>query len=586
MAVVASHAEGAALVSQHCGPVVTDQAAAPWLGAVRPSNNTAELTGLGEALRYVLGLAVLPPRITLVSDSEYAVDAMLGITRPRKNRALVARIVALWAQAGERLTLQGDGRLFVRHIHSHARGVGQDGHEWNEVADRLAARGVSGTVWGVGPAWESYPPAPPRERRAHQVLEAVRVERSAHVFGVLNVPVPVRGLLSPGRVDWLYRRVLQRLRTGPGAAHPGRREAESRLWAARQLLRDPGRQRRVRDGLVRTGLRPITRRLRCAIDGRALREYVHAAGPAADVVPTHKDGTPYGATRRGLARALLARMRVDEQDAHGMGHVDLAYRHSALGAALVAAGHVVESREYACDRGADPFSLPRALREVALGRSGVGLDDVAAFPNAKAACVTPCQRQIRQFLEHRELIMERMGAYVFEGAGLTSREQRYRVKGLFNSLDMDGTLGAWRSRVGLCDGQQPLAGFEVQLGGGQVFRFGVYRGVMRHGTAWLAQRLPAMHDFVVAHLRAGGDVARLAHPERTLASYVFQEAEGLSRRAKLQWAVRGGHTVQNLQHDGVVIRLARNLGADAAATQLTAACTQALAYRQRVQRET
>ena len=219
----------------------------------------------------------------------------------------------------------------------------------------------------------------------------------------------------------------------------------------------------MRDRLVRAGLRPITSRLRCAVDGRALRDYVHNAGPAADVVPTHKDNTPYGTTRRGLARALLTRMRVDEKDSDGMGHVDLAYRHSALGAALVAAGHVVESREYACDRGADPFSLPRALREIALGRSGVGLDDVAAFPNAKAACVTPCQRQIRQFLAHRELIMEKMGAYAFEGTGLTSREQRSRIKGLFNSLDMDGTLGAWRSRVGLRDGHRPLADFQGLL---------------------------------------------------------------------------------------------------------------------------
>lgn len=586
LAVVASRAGGEALVSRHCGPVVTERTAAPWLGAGRPSNNTAELTGLGEALRYVLGLPVPPPQVTIISDSEYAMDAMLGITRPRKNRELVSRVVALWAQAGERFTQEGGKRLFVRHIYSHARGVGQEGHEWNEMADRLAARGVSGTVWGVGAAWDSYPPPPPRERRAHQVLEAERVARSAHVFGVLNVPVPVRGLLSPGRVDWLYRRVLQRLQTGPGAAHPGRREAESRLWAARQLLRQPGQQRRVRDGLVRAGLRPVTRRLRCAVDGRALREYVRGAGPAADAVPVHKDGTPYGATRRDLARALLTRMRVDECDLEGMGHVDLTYRHSALGAALVAAGHVVESREYACDRRADPFSLPRALRAVALGRSGVGLDDVAAFPNAKAACVAPCQRQIRQFLAHRELIMGRMGAYVFEGEGLTNDEQRRRVKGLFNSLDMDGSLGAWRSRVGLRDGQRPLADFEVQLSGGGVFRFGVYRGVMRHGTTWLAERLPAMRDFVVEHLRVRRDMARLAHPERTLASYVFQEAEGLSRRTKLQWAVRGGHTVQNLQHDGVVVRLEGGLGAGEAAGQLTAACTRALAYRQCVEHET
>ena len=93
---------------------------------------------------------------------------------------------------------------------------------------------------------------------------------------------------------------------------------------------------------------------------------------------------------------------------------------------------------------------------------------------------------------------------------------------------MDGTLGAWRARVGLRDGERPLTGFEVQLGAAGVFRFDVYRGVMRHGTAWLAQRLPAMREFVMSHLQARRDNARLEHPERTLASYVFQEAEGLS----------------------------------------------------------
>jgi len=299
----------------------------------------------------------------------------------------------------------------------------------------------------------------------------------------------------------------------------------------------------------------------------------------------HKDGTPYGATRREMVRALLLRLRVDERDVDGMAHVCLSYRHSLLGALLVAAGHVVESREYACDRGSDPFTLPRTLRVVALGRTGVGMDDVAAFPNAKAACVTPCQRQIRLFLTHRELIMTRMGDYAFEGAGLTHAERRRRIKGLFNSLDMDGTLGAWRGRVGLTDGQRPLADFEVDLGDGCSFRFAVYRGVMRHGTAWLASRLPAMRELVVAHLRGEGDVARLAHPERTLASYVFQEAEGLSRRAKLQWAVRGGHTVANLQHDGIVVSLEGSVAPAQAAAQLTQVCTRALAYRQCVQHE-
>ena len=53
--------------------------------------------------------------------------------------------------------------------------------------------------------------------------------------------------------------------------------------------------------------------------------------------------------------------------------------------------------------------------------------------------------------------------------------------------------------------------------------------MMAVGTAHLARSLPAMTDFVAAHLRATRDGTRLEHPERTLASYVFQEAEGLSR---------------------------------------------------------
>jgi len=319
------------------------------------------------------------------------------------------------------------------------------------------------------------------------------------------------------------------------------------------------------------------------VDARALREYVQGTGHAADAVPRHKDGTSYGATRRELARRLLARLCVDERDSDGMAHVVLAYRHSELGAALVAAGHVVASREYACDRAADPFSLPRELRAVALGRSGEDYDDAAAFPRAKAACVAPCARQIRQFLAHRRPIMAQMGDYVFEGRGLTDRERYDRVKALFNALDMDGTLGAWRARVGLRDGERPLAGFEVQLGAAGVFRFDVYRGVMRHGTAWLAQRLPAMREFVVSHLRAQRDNARLQHPERTLASYVFQEAEGLSRAAKLQWAARGGHEVQSLQHDGVVVRLVGGLATREAERQLTQACSHALGYEQPVE---
>jgi len=268
-----------------------------------------------------------------------------------------------------------------------------------------------------------------------------------------------------------------------------------------------------------------------------------------------------------------------------MGHVDLMYRHSGLGTALVAAGHVSESREYACMREKDPFSLPRAQRALALGRSGDDFDDVASFPRAKAACVMPCRRAVRQFLQHRNTIMSRMGDYVFEGKGLTATERRDKVKSLFNSLDMDGTVGAWRTRMGLVDGERTLTGFRVDLGPAGSFDFGQYRRAMAVGTAWLAGRMPAMREFVVMHLRNIRDTRRLEHPERTLASYVFQEAEGMSRAAKIRWSVVRGHTVQNLQHDGVIIRLGFGDGVVGAAQELTCACSRALGYEQPVERK-
>ena len=52
-----------------------------------------------------------------------------------------------------------------------------------------------------------------------------------------------------------------------------------------------------------------------------------------------------------------------------------------------------------------------------------------------------------------------------------------------------------------------------------------------------------MHVSVVTH-------------ERTAKSYFLQEAEGLSRWAKVMWArLRGDVRVTNLQHDGVIVDL-------------------------------
>ena len=59
------------------------------------------------------------------------------------------------------------------------------------------------------------------------------------------------------------------------------------------------------------------------------------------------------------------------------------YRHSAMGRALLEAGHVTGSREYAV--GIDPFTWPRELRGAAYAGRGAELDDKAAYPRAMAA---------------------------------------------------------------------------------------------------------------------------------------------------------------------------------------------------------
>ena len=65
-------------------------------------------------------------------------------------------------------------------------------------------------------------------------------------------------------------------------------------------------------------------------------------------------------------------------------------------------------------------------------------------------------------------------------------------------------------------------------------------------------------------------------------SYVLQEAEAISRDAKMWYAKVRGHEVHNLQHDGVVMRLSRGTPA-AVAVQLGETCGRAPGYEQSVE---
>ena len=87
---------------------------------------------------------------------------------------------------------------------------------------------------------------------------------------------------------------------------------------------------------------------------------------------------------------------------------------------------------------------------------------------------------------------------------------------------MDGSLEAWKHAQGIPSGFKPLSGLSVTLPNGRRFCLRSYISQMEAGSCWLADHLPAMRAMTVQWLRATGDEKRLRHPERTLASYVFQ----------------------------------------------------------------
>jgi len=293
-----------------------------------------------------------------------------------------------------------------------------------------------------------------------------------------------------------------------------------------------------------------------------------------------------------MMRRLLS--HVGAWDPEGRGYIALEYRHSKLADRLKAAGHIVRSREYAVEPEKDPFRLPRHLRRIALRNTGQDYDDKAAFPNAKAATVAPCKTAVRDFLRNREEIMEKLGLFFLPDDFIASRDhttdqqdirrtRRDNMKALFNSLDMDGSFEGWKRGQGIPQGTRMLRDLgEITVGAGQRFCLRRHISVMEVGSQWLTDKLPAMEGLIVQWLRTVGDKRRLQHPERTLASYVFQEMEGISRTAKIEWCTRGGHTVHNLQHDGAIIEMCRGMSPRDAARALSHECSCALGYEQTV----
>jgi hypothetical protein len=153
------------------------------------------------------------------------------------------------------------------------------------------------------------------------------------------------------------------------------------------------------------------------------------------------------------------------------------------------------------------------------------------------------------------------------------------TKELLNALDNDGTLRGWEENHNLAMAPPP----RFKLPDGSTFDLTVYVASRADLTAEFKDLMPDMIAFVADWLRTHGD-ARSATSERTAKSYFLQEAEGISRRAKMRYAeLHSGVRITNLQHDGVMVALAGDVEPSAVCAAMSAACREALGYVQPVE---
>ena len=431
---------------------------------------------------------------------------------------------------------------------------------------------------------------------ATKVDEVTRILRASHPIGILGEIVVKQCPPSDRRIEQKFEESLTRMQDEdrrrkcnpnslPECSPKSRDLAEKRLRAANILLKNKDRRSACHYDIISTGP-PITRSTRCPIDIGALKEYA-ASNAGAKIIITNKKHQQHfnKKTIRYVITEFLDNVTPEDDD-NNTGYIDIHYSHGRRTAALVATGWFTGGREYA--KNADPFKLPRRLRNLALRRFGHDFDDSASYPRA-ALFVIQIHKHLAGILlggengGNRNEIMKKMGDIIFP-ISMNDVDKRSKIKHLINLLDMDGTYGGWRmihnipSSVSLGDPKSD--GPHLTLASGDVFSVKRYFTQQPQRTEWIALCFPHLLELEEFwHLSNHGET----EPPRTLKSDILAEHEAISRTAKVLWAINGGHDWLSLQHDGVVIALRDGTSKSQASSSLSHVSSASLGYFQPVE---
>ena len=121
------------IIHEFSGRVITCPDSDDFIGAEVGSNNTAELTAIAQALRWVL-VEGGDGEIIIKTDSQYAGNQTAGAWKTKANKVLVKHVQGLWSEI---LELR---KISWEHVRAHR------GHRWNERADHLSIRAANDEV--------------------------------------------------------------------------------------------------------------------------------------------------------------------------------------------------------------------------------------------------------------------------------------------------------------------------------------------------------------------------------------------------------------------------------------------------------